>query len=136
MWIVFALLSALFAALVAILAKLGLQGINSNLATAIRTVVILIMAWGIVWGSGVYKQLPAVSERNWWFLIASGIATGISWLCYFKALQLGEVSKVVSIDKFSIVLTVILAVAFLNEPFSAKTIIGCVLIAAGTLFMV
>lgn len=136
MWFVFALLSALFAALVAILAKIGIDGVNSNLATAIRTMVVLVMAWGIVFVSGVYKQLPEVSERNWWFLIASGIATGASWLCYFKALQLGEVSKVVSVDKFSIVLTVILAAIFLNETFSIKTLAGCVLITVGTLLMI
>lgn len=136
MWLVFALLSALFAALVAVLSKIGLEGISSNLATAIRTVVVLAIAWGIVFFSGAYKQLPAVSERNWWFLVASGIATGISWLCYFKALQLGDVSKVVSVDKFSIVLTVVMAILFLNETFSFKTIVGCILITAGTLFMI
>lgn len=135
MWFVFALLSALFAALVAILAKIGLEGINSNLATAIRTIVILIMAWGIVLVSGIHKQLSAVSERNWWFLIASGIATGLSWLCYFRALELGEASKVASIDKFSLVLTVILAAFFLNETICLKTIIGCVLITVGTFLM-
>ncbi len=136
MWFIFAFLSALFAALVSIWAKIGLQGINSNLATAVRTIVVLIMAWGIVLISGTYKQLPSFTDRNWWFLIASGLATGASWLCYFKALQMGQVSQVVAVDKFSIVLTVIFAVAFLSEAASIKTIIGCVLITAGTLFMI
>lgn len=104
MWFIFALLSAVFAALVSIWAKIGLDGVNSNLATAVRTIIILIMAWGIVLFSGTYKQLPEISERNWWFLIASGLATGASWLCYFKALQLGNASQVVPVDKFSIVL--------------------------------
>lgn len=113
-----------------------LDGVNSNLATAIRTIIILIMAWGIVLFSGTYKQLPEISERNWWFLIASGLATGASWLCYFKALQLGNASQVVPVDKFSIVLTVILAVVFLNETLSLKTIVGCILITIGTLVMI
>ncbi len=107
-----------------------------NLATAVRTIIILIMAWGIVLFSGTYKQLPEISERNWWFLIASGLATGASWLCYFKALQLGNASQVVPVDKFSIVLTVILAVVFLNETLSLKTIVGCILITIGTLVMI
>lgn len=136
MWLLFAFLSALFAALVSIWAKIGLDGVNSNLATAIRTIIILIMAWGLVLLSGTYKQLPSISERNWWFLIASGLATGASWLCYFKALQLGQTSQVVSVDKFSLVLTVVMAVFFLNETISLKIIIGCLLITTGTLFMI
>ena len=136
MWLLFAFLSALFAALVSIWAKIGLDGVNSYLATAIRTAIILIMAWGLVLLSGTYKQLPSISERNWWFLIASGLATGASWLCYFKALQLGQTSQVVSVDKFSLVLTVVMAVLFLNETISLKIIIGCLLITAGTLFMI
>ena len=136
MWFIFALLSAVFAAVVSIWAKIGLNGVNSNLATAVRTIIILIMAWGIVLFSGTYKQLPEISERNWWFLIASGLATGASWLCYFKALQLGNASQVVPVDKFSIVLTVILAVVFLNETLSLKTIVGCILITIGTLVMI
>ncbi len=135
MWFLFALLSAVFAALVSIWAKIGLDGVNSNLATAIRTVVILIMAWGIVFLSGAHRQLPAISERNWWFLLASGLATCISWLCYFKALQLGQASQVAAVDKFSLVLTIILAAVFLHETVSAKTIIGGVLITIGTLCM-
>jgi len=136
MWFVFALLSALFAALVSIWAKIGLDGVNSNLATAIRTVVILAIAWGIVLFSGTYKQLSAISERNWWFLFASGCATGISWLCYFKALQLGQTSQVAAVDKFSLVLTIIMAAVFLHETVSLKTIIGGILITIGTLCMI
>lgn len=136
MWFLYASLSALFAALVSIWAKVGLQGINSTLATAIRTIIVLIVAWGIVMMSGTYKQLPTLTERNWWFLIASGLATGASWLFYFKALQMGQTSQVVAVDKFSLVLTVILAVAFLSETVSIKTIIGCVLITIGTLLMI
>lgn len=136
MWFLFALLSALFAALVSIWAKIGLEGINSNLATAIRTIVILILAWGIVFFSGTYKQLPSISERNWYFLLASGLATGASWLCYFKALQIGQVTQVAAIDKFSIVLTVLLAAVFLGETATLKTFVGCALIAVGTLLMI
>ncbi len=136
MWFLLAFLSALFAALVSILAKLGLHGINSNLATAIRTTVVLILAWGIVLMTGTFRQLPELTEKNWWFLIASGLATGASWLFYFKALQIGQVAQVVAVDKFSIVLTVILAVSFLSEAASYKTIIGCILITIGTLFMI
>ncbi len=136
MWILFALLSALFAALTSILAKVGIDGINSNLATAIRTLVILVMTWGIVAFSGIQNQLAAISARNWWFLIASGIATGASWLCYFKALQIGEVSKVVTIDKFSLVLTILLAFILLHETLSLKIIAGCLLITAGTLLVI
>ncbi len=136
MWIILALLSAVFAALVSILAKVGLEGINSNLATAIRTGVVLILAWGIVFFTGTYKQIHLLTDRNWIFLIASGLATGASWLCYFKALQLGRVTPVVAIDKFSIVLTIIFAALFLSETLSAKTVIGCILITLGTLCMI
>lgn len=136
MWFLFALLSALFAALTSVLAKIGMDGINSNLATAVRTVVVLLMAWGIVVCSGVQNQLGAVSGKNWFFLIVSGLATGASWLCYFKALQLGEVSKVVSVDKFSLVLTVLLAFVLLHETVSMKAVAGCLLITAGTLMMI
>ena len=136
MWILFAIGAAVFAALTSILAKVGLVGISSNLATAIRTVVILLMSWGVVFASGSYNQVFAISSKNWWFLIASGLATGASWLCYFKALQEGEVAKVVAIDKFSLVITVVLAAAFLGEAATMKVIIGCLLITAGTLLMV
>ena len=135
-WIIYACLSALFAALTSILAKIGLDGISSNVATAIRTIVILFMSWAMVFIAGSQNQVFTISAKNWWFLIASGLATGASWLCYFKALQMGEVSKVVAIDKFSLVLTIILAALFLSETLSLKAIIGCVLITAGTLIMV
>ena len=135
-WIVYACLSALFAALTSILAKIGLDGISSNVATAIRTVVILFMSWAMVFIAGSQHQVFTISAKNWWFLIASGLATGASWLCYFKALQLGEVSKVVAIDKFSLVLTIVLAAMFLSETLTVKSIIGCILITAGTLIMV
>ena len=135
-WIIYAVLSALFAALTSILAKIGLDGISSNVATAIRTIVILFMSWAMVFIAGSQNQVFTISAKNWWFLIASGLATGASWLCYFKALQIGEVSKVVAIDKFSLVLTIILAALFLSETLSLKAIIGCVLITAGTLIMV
>ena len=135
-WIIYAVLSALFAALTSILAKIGLDGISSNVATAIRTIVILFMSWAMVFIAGSQNQVFTISSKNWWFLIASGLATGASWLCYFKALQIGEVSKVVAIDKFSLVLTIIFAALFLSETMSLKAIIGCVLITAGTLIMV
>ncbi len=136
MWFIFALLSAVFAALVAVLAKIGLEGISSNLATAIRTAVVLILAWGIVFLTGSVKQINLLTERNWMFLIASGLATGASWLCYFKALQMGKVTPVVAVDKFSLVLTIVFAALFLSETMSAKTIIGCILITIGTLCMI
>ena len=136
MWMVYACLSALFAALTSILAKIGLDGISSNVATAIRTVVILFMSWAMVFIAGSQSQVFTLSSKNWWFLIASGLATGASWLCYFKALQMGEVSKVVAIDKLSLVLTIILAAFFLSEAMSFKAIVGCILITAGTLVMV
>lgn len=136
MWFVFALLSAVFAALTSILAKVGMEGINSNLATAIRTGVVLMMAWGIVWVSGTVGGISAISTRGWGFLILSGLATGASWLCYYRALQIGEASRVVPVDKFSMVITMVLAFLFLHETVDWKTIVGGVLITAGTLVMV
>ena len=136
MWLVFALLSAVFAALTSILAKVGMEGINSNLATAIRTGVVLIMAWGIVWVSGTVGGISAISTRGWVFLILSGLATGASWLCYYRALQIGEASRVVPVDKFSVVITMVLAFLFLHETVDWKTIVGGLLITAGTLVMV
>ena len=136
MWLIFALLSAVFAALTAILAKIGIEGVNSNLATAIRTAVVLIMAWAIVFLTNVQAGIATITPKSWLFLILSGLATGASWLCYYKALQLGEVSKVAPIDKLSIVITIILAVLILNETVSTKAIIGCILISIGTLLMI
>lgn len=136
MWLVFALLSALFAALTSILAKVGIEGVNSNLATAIRTVVVVIMAWGMVFLTNAQGGITEISKKSWIFLILSGLATGISWLCYYKALQMGETSKVVPIDKLSVVITLVLAFVFLHEKFTPKSLIGCILIAAGTLVMV
>ena len=136
MWFVFALLSAVFAALTSILAKIGIDGVNSNLATAIRTVVVVIMAWGMVFLTNAQNGLSGISRKSWLFLILSGLATGASWLCYYKALQIGEASKVVPIDKLSVVITLILAFVFLHETFTTKSLIGCILIGAGTLIMV
>lgn len=136
MWFIFALLSAVFAALTSILAKVGIEGINSNLATAIRTVVVLLMAWGMVLITGTYSGITELSRKNWIFLILSGLATGGSWLCYYRALQIGSASKVVPVDKLSVVITIILAFIFLHEDFTVKSLIGCGLITAGTLFMV
>ena len=136
MWAFFAVLSAVFAAFTSILAKIGIDNVNSNLATAIRTVVVVIMAWGMVFLTNAQGGIAAVSKRSWLFLILSGLATGASWLCYYRALQLGEVSKVVPIDKLSIVITLVLGAVFLHEKFTAKSLIGTVLITAGTLFMV
>lgn len=136
MWFVFALLSAIFAALTSILAKVGIQGVNSNLATAIRTVVVVAMAWGIVFLFHKQGEIAEISRKSWLFLILSGLATGASWLCYYRALQLGNASKVVPVDKLSVVLTLLLAFLFLHEEFTVKSLIGCVLIGAGTLFMV
>lgn len=136
MWFVFALLSAIFAALTSILAKVGIDGVNSNLATAIRTVVVVIMAWGMVFLTNVQSEISQISRKSWIFLILSGLATGASWLCYYKALQMGDASKVVPVDKLSVVLTLILAFVFLHEDFKAKSIVGCILIGAGTLVMV
>ena len=136
MWVIFALLSAVFAALTSILAKVGINGVNSNLATAIRTVVVVIMAWGMVFLTNAQNGLSGISRKSWLFLILSGLATGASWLCYYKALQIGEASKVVPIDKLSVVITLILAFVFLHETFTTKSLIGCILIGAGTLIMV
>ena len=136
MWFVFALLSAVFAALTSILAKIGIDGVNSNLATAIRTVVVVIMAWGMVFLTNTQGGIFEISKKSWLFLVLSGLATGASWLCYYKALQIGEASKVVPIDKLSVVITMVLAAVILQEHFTPKSIIGCILIAAGTLLMV
>lgn len=136
MWFIFALLSAVFAALTSILAKVGINGVNSNLATAIRTVVVVIMAWGMVFLTNAQNGLSGISRKSWLFLILSGLATGASWLCYYKALQIGEAPKVVPIDKLSVVITLILAFVFLHETFTTKSLIGCILIGAGTLIMV
>ena len=136
MWFVFALLSAVFAALTSILAKIGIEGVNSNLATAIRTVVVLFMAWGMVFLTGTQSGIAGISRKSWLFLILSGLATGASWLCYYHALQIGQASKVVPVDKLSVVITLILAFVFLHEDCTAKSAIGAVLITAGTLVMV
>ncbi|MBE6720010.1 MAG: EamA family transporter [Ruminococcaceae bacterium] len=136
MWIIFAILSAVFAALTSILAKVGIEGVDSNLATAVRTIVVVIMAWAMVFITNTQSGLSQISRKSWIFLILSGIATGVSWLCYYKAIQLGDVSKVVPIDKLSVVVTLILAFVFLHEEFTVKSVIGCILIGAGTLFMV
>lgn len=136
MWFVFALLSAVFAALTSILAKVGIDGVNSNLATAIRTVVVLVMAWVMVFLTDAQGGISAISKKSWIFLILSGLATGASWLCYYKALQVGEVSKVVPIDKLSVVITLLLAFVFLHENFTIKSAIGAILITTGTLIMV
>ena len=136
MWFVFALLSAVFAALTSILAKVGIDGVNSNLATAIRTGVVLVMAWGMVFLTNAQGGIGEISRRSWLFLILSGLATGASWLCYYRALQVGEASKVVPIDKLSTILTLVLAFVFLHEKFTLRSLAGCVLLAAGTLLMV
>ncbi len=136
MWFVYALLSAVFAALTSILAKVGIDGVNSKLATAIRTVVVVAMAWGMVFITNTQGGLSEIPRKSWIFLILSGLATGGSWLCYYRAVQLGEVSKVAPIDKLSVVFTMVLAAIFLHEELTVKTIIGCLLIAAGTLIMV
>ena len=136
MWLVFALLSAIFAALTSILAKVGIEGVNSNLATAIRTGVVLLMAWGMVFLTNTQGSISGISPKSWLFLILSGLATGASWLCYYRALQIGEASKVVPIDKLSVIFTLVLAFVFLHEKFTPKSLIGCVLIGAGTLLMV
>ena len=136
MWAVFAFISAVFAALTSILAKVGIEGVNSNLATAVRTVVVLAMAWGMVFITNTQDGIMDISKKSWIFLILSGLATGASWLCYYKALQIGEASKVVPIDKLSVVITLILAVIFLHENMNTKSILGSLLITAGTLCMV
>lgn len=136
MWFLFAILSALFAALTSILAKIGIEGVNSNLATAIRTVVVVAMSWGMVFLTETQSGITEISKKSWLFLILSGLATGASWLCYYRALQIGEASKVVPIDKLSVVITLLMAFIFLHEEFTIKSFIGCTLIGAGTLFMV
>ena len=136
MWFIFALLSAVFAALTSILAKLGIEGVNSNLATAIRTMVVVVMAWVIVFLTNAQSGITEISRRSWLFLILSGLATGVSWLCYYQAIQIGEVSKVVPIDKLSVVITLVMAGVFLHEKFTPKSVIGCLLIGAGTLVMI
>lgn len=136
MWIVFALLSAVFAALTSIFAKIGIENVNSNLATAIRTVIVLVMAWLIVFATGKHQQIVDISTKSWVFLVLSGLATGLSWLCYFYALQIGEASKVVPVDKFSVVITMVMAFFILGEVITMKTIIGGLLITAGTLVLI
>ena len=136
MWIVFALLSAVFAALTSIFAKIGIENVNSNLATAIRTVIVLVMAWLIVFATGKHQQITDISTKSWVFLVLSGLATGLSWLCYFYALQIGEASKVVPVDKFSVVITMVMAFFILGEVITMKTIIGGLLITAGTLVLI
>lgn len=136
MWFWLALGSAVFAALTSILAKVGIEGVNSNLATALRTVVVLVMAWGMVFLTDAQKGISEISQKSWLFLVLSGLATGASWLCYYKALQVGEASRVVPIDKLSVVITLVLAFVFLHEKVTVKSAIGCLLIGAGTLLMV
>ena len=136
MWFVFALLSAIFAALTSILAKIGIDGVNSNLATAIRTVIVVVMSWGMVFLTHAQSGITEISKKSWLFLILSGLATGASWLCYYRALQMGEASKVVPIDKLSVVFTLVLAFVFLHEEFTIKSLAGCILIGVGTVIMV
>lgn len=136
MWVLFAILSAVFAALTSILAKIGISGVNSNLATAIRTVVVVFMAWGIVFVTNAQSGIGDISRKSWLFLILSGLATGASWLFYYRALQMGDASKVASIDKLSVVITLILAFIFLNEQLTLKSILGCLLIVVGSLLMI
>ena len=136
MWVVFALLSAVFAALTSIFAKIGIESVNSNLATAIRTVIVVVMAWLIVFATGKHQQIVDISTKSWIFLVLSGLATGLSWLCYFYALQIGEASKVVPVDKFSVVITMVMAFFILGEVITMKTIIGGLLITAGTLVLI
>ena len=136
MWFIFAILSAIFAALTSILAKIGIEGVNSNLATAVRTIVVVLMAWFMVFITGNQNGIVDISKKSWIFLILSGLATGASWLCYYKALQLGEASKVVPIDKLSIAITIVLAFIFLGEQITLKTLIGCCLIVTGTFIMI
>lgn len=136
MWLILAVLSAVFAALTSILAKVGINGVDSNLATAIRTMVVVVMAWVMVFITNAQSGFSEISRKSWIFLILSGLATGASWLCYYKAIQLGDVSKVVPIDKLSVIITIVLAFVFLHEKFTPKSAIGCVLIGAGTLIMV
>ena len=136
MWVLFAILSAVFAALTSILAKIGISGVNSNLATAIRTVVVVFMAWGIVFITNAQSGIGDISRKSWLFLILAGLATGVSWLFYYRALQMGDASKVASIDKLSVVITLILAFIFLNEQLTLKSMLGCLLIVAGSLLMI
>ncbi|MDD6603575.1 MAG: EamA family transporter [Eubacteriales bacterium] len=136
MWIIFAVLSAVFAAITSILAKVGIEGVDSTLATAVRTVVVVVMSWGMVFLTHAQNGLGEISKKSWIFLILSGLATGASWLCYYRAIQMGDVSKVVPIDKLSVVLTLVMAFVFLHEDMNAKSVIGCLLIGAGTLLMV
>ena len=136
MWLVFAIGSAVFAALTSILAKIGINGVNSNLATAIRTLVVVVMAWGMVFLTGAQGGIAEISRKSWMFLILSGVATGASWLCYYKALQMGDVAKVVPVDKMSVVITLILGFIFLHEQFTVKSLIGMLLLTGGTLVMV
>ncbi|MCI8429765.1 MAG: EamA family transporter [Lachnospiraceae bacterium] len=136
MWFFFAALSALFAALTSILAKIGIEGVDSHLATAIRTVVVVLLSWGMVFLTNTQSGIAGISRKSWIFLILSGLATGASWLCYYRALQLGDASRVVPVDKLSVVLTLVLAFLILHEPFTVKSLVGCVLIGAGTLIMV
>lgn len=136
MWLLFAILSSVFAAATSILAKVGIEGVNSTLATTIRTVVVLVMSWGMVFLTNAHTGLSEIGKKSWLFLILSGLATGASWLCYYKALQMGDASKVVPIDKLSVVITLVLAFVFLHEEMTAKSVIGCILIGAGTLLMV
>ncbi|MBE6051879.1 MAG: EamA family transporter [Clostridium sp.] len=136
MWIIFALLSAVFAALTSILAKIGINNVNSNLATAIRTIIVLIMAWGMVFITGTQKGIADISTKGWIFLILSGIATGLSWLCYYKALQMGDASKVIPIDKFSVVISMVLAFVILKEEVTLKTVLGGIFITIGTFIMI
>lgn len=136
MWFMFALLSAFFAALTSILAKIGIEGVDSNLATALRTMVVAAMAWGMVFLTHAQSGISEISRKSWIFLILSGLATGASWLCYYKALQMGEATKVVPVDKLSVVITLALAFIFLHESFTAKSLLGCILIGAGTMIMI
>ena len=136
MWFILSLLSAVFASLTSILAKVGIDGVNSNLATAIRTFVVLIMAWGMVFLTNTQKGISGISSKSWFFLVLSGLATGASWLCYYKALQMGDASKVVPVDKLSVVITLVMAFVFLHEQFKVKSLLGCILIGVGTLIMV
>ncbi len=136
MWLLFAVLSSLFAALTSILAKIGIDGVNSNLATAIRTFVVPVMAWGMVFLTNAQTGISEIGKKSWVFLILSGLATGASWLCYYRALQMGEASKVVPVDKLSTVITILLAFLFLHEDVTPKSIVGCILIGTGTLLMV
>lgn len=136
MWLIFAILSSVFAALTSILAKIGIDGVNSNLATAIRTAVVLALSWLMVFVTGVQSGISEINKRNWMFLILSGLATGASWLCYYKVLQIGEASKVIPIDKMSVVLTLILAFIFLHEQFTAKTLVGIIFLTTGTILMI